>query len=94
LLESVQGAKGGYRLQPTCLQRTLLEVIEAADGPLQNSACIDRGLCEPDSDCPLEVTLEPAVEALRRVLSETRVMDLVKLDRRGVCCSKQKSCCP
>ena len=93
LLESVQGAKGGYRLQPGCLDRTLLQVIEATDGPLQNSACIDRGLCEPGSDCPLELTLEPAVEALRRVLSQTRVEDLVKLDPRKTCCSSHPSDC-
>ena len=54
LLHTSRGARGGVTLAREPKEITLLEVVEAIDGPIQLNECVgENGICTFDSDCPL-----------------------------------------
>jgi Rrf2 family protein len=76
LLVSVKGPNGGYRLARSPNQISLLEIVEAVDGPIrgQNPLSIE----ESDSalDRKLEVLCEQCAEQTRKQLGRVRLSDL------------------
>lgn len=77
LASSKAGRDGGYRLRRSPAEISLLELVEAAEGPLcpDDCAAVD-GACPLDATCPLRATWQRAVEALRSVLATTTLEDL------------------
>jgi Rrf2 family protein len=54
LLHTSRGARGGVTLARGPKEITLLEVIEAIDGPIMLNECVgETGTCTFDDDCPL-----------------------------------------
>src|SRR5512140_2118508 len=54
LLHTSRGARGGVTLARDPKEITLLEVVEAIDGPIQLNECAgDTSTCVFDKDCPL-----------------------------------------
>ena len=54
LLHTSRGARGGVTLARDPKAITLLEVIEAIDGPIMLNECVgDASTCTFDEDCPL-----------------------------------------
>lgn len=54
LLHTSRGARGGVTLAREPKDITLLEVIEAIDGPIMLNECVsDNSICTFDDDCPL-----------------------------------------
>jgi Rrf2 family transcriptional regulator, cysteine metabolism repressor len=55
MVESVQGAKGGYRLPRPLTQMTLGQVIEAVDGPVHVVPCTgDHYNCDQEAACTIK----------------------------------------
>ena len=55
LLHTSRGARGGISLSRDPEQISLLEVIEAIDGPIQLNMCVERdGACAYEENCPLQ----------------------------------------
>ncbi len=55
LLETSRGAKGGVELAKPAEDISLLDVIEAIDGPILLNDCVGESTaCEYDEDCPLK----------------------------------------
>lgn len=78
LLHTSRGARGGVTLARTPKEITLLEVIEAIDGPIQLNECIgDIGSCSFEDDCPLRPVWCDAQEDLVKKLKGTNFADLV-----------------
>jgi Rrf2 family protein len=77
ILDSVRGAGGGFRLSPDALDMTLLQIIEAVEGPFESSVAMQRGLCASEQACPLHRLLQPLNDELKRVLGSTRLRDLI-----------------
>lgn len=75
ILRSHRGAKGGFSLERPAEEITLLEVIEAVDGPIGLCPCLvpSQG-CERMDTCSLYPALAEAQEQLRGVL-ESRTFD-------------------
>ena len=54
LLHTSRGARGGVTLARDPKDITLLEVVEAIDGPIQLNVCVGGdGACIFDEDCPI-----------------------------------------
>jgi len=54
LLHTARGARGGVTLAREPKDISVLEVVEAIDGPIQLNECVaDSGNCSFESDCPL-----------------------------------------
>ncbi len=76
------GSNGGYRLARPPAEVSLLQVVEAGEGPLAPEACALRGgPCHWNAVCPLHEAWTAATDALRSVLSATSLADLVEADR-------------
>lgn len=67
LLNSIRGAKGGLQLARPAAAISLADIIEAVEGPIALTACVDAG----KQDCAMEATCSvrphwPAVNAAMR----------------------------
>ena len=78
LLHTSRGARGGVTLARDAKDITLLEVVEAIDGPIQLNECVgDNGSCSFDSDCPLRPIWCDAQEELVGRLQGTNFADMM-----------------
>jgi Rrf2 family protein len=75
LLRTVMGPRGGYWLARPLSRVTLLEVVEAVEGPLDNH-CAAPPSAHPAFDRRLEAECRRAAAALRRGLAKVRLSDL------------------
>jgi Rrf2 family protein len=83
LIEAKAGRDGGYRLTRRPQDVSLLEVVEAAEGPLLPERCILRGgPCRWEDACSVHPAWSAAVEACRGSLASTTLAELVAADRR------------
>ncbi|MCL4421637.1 MAG: Rrf2 family transcriptional regulator [Actinobacteria bacterium] len=81
LAESKAGKGGGYRLARPPETVSLLEVVEAGEGPLRSERCaLGEGPCRWDVVCPLHETWREATAALRDSLDRTSLAVLVERD--------------
>jgi Rrf2 family protein len=90
LIQAVQGHAGGYRLTRPTAEITLLDVVEAIDGPSSTFVCTEirqRGpLATPpeqcEKACPVARAMIRADHAWREALRATTIADLVADVRR------------
>lgn len=75
ILNSTRGVDGGYALERSPDEITLLEVIEAVDGPLQVSQTVTRGMPE-EAQRRLTAALGEVTAATRRQLAAIRMSNL------------------
>jgi FeS assembly SUF system regulator len=76
LVASLRGAHGGYRLVRQLDQITVAEVIEAIDGPIALTACVDGGDCESQCLCPMRGRWDPVNTAIRAALTAITLADM------------------
>ena len=78
LLHTSRGARGGVMLAREPGDITLLEVVEAIDGPIKLNECVgENGMCIFDSDCPLKPVWCEAQKELVTRLKGTNFAALV-----------------
>jgi Rrf2 family protein len=81
--EARAGRDGGYRLTRRPEAISLLEVVEAAEGPFVLERCILRGgPCHWEAACAVHAAWSAAVQACRESLRGTTLADLVATDGR------------
>ncbi|MBN1535986.1 MAG: Rrf2 family transcriptional regulator [Anaerolineales bacterium] len=72
LLQTSRGARGGVSLARSPEEITLLEVVEAIDGPIFLNECVcDAGLCSFSDECPIHPIWCKAQANLINQLRET-----------------------
>lgn len=78
LLHTSRGARGGVALAREPRHITLLEVIEAIDGPIMLNECVGDGSnCDFEEDCPLKPVWCEAQHELVTRLGSTNFATLV-----------------
>lgn len=81
LAEARAGQQGGYRLRKSPEEISLLEIVEAAEGPLRYERCTLRGgPCHWENVCPLHFTWDEGRQALSAVLQAKTLASLVAVD--------------
>jgi Rrf2 family iron-sulfur cluster assembly transcriptional regulator len=81
LAEARAGRRGGYRLAAAPEDISLLEVVEAAEGPFVLERCILRGgPCRWEDACAVHEAWATAMQACRESLRGTTLADLVATD--------------
>ncbi len=81
-IRSVRGAKGGYRLARPPEEITALEVVEALEGSVSPVGCLDEpGACWQVGSCATEELWRQVDIAVRTVLSNTTLKDLIEKHR-------------
>jgi FeS assembly SUF system regulator len=76
LVTSLRGAHGGYRLTRPLASIPVAEVIEAIDGPIALTACVDGGDCESQCLCPMRGRWDPVNAAIRSALGGITLADM------------------
>ena len=69
LLRSVRGAGGGLQLARPAAAITLVEIIEAVEGPIALTTCVEGGECSADAECRVRPHWPQVNEALRGALA-------------------------
>ncbi len=78
LIDAVRGKGGGYLLARSPEDITLLEVIQAVEGPLAVNLCqTDPPKCG-DSECPVRPVWSSVQEGLRSILAARTLEELVR----------------
>jgi Rrf2 family protein len=84
VLRSVKGPNGGYRLARPAGKITLLEVVEAVDGPIRGQVPFGSdGNGQTGFERRLETVCNEAADQLRRQLQKVRITDLVGRGSKG-----------
>ena len=76
LVVSQRGARGGYRLGRALATIPVADVIEAIDGRIALTACVEGGDCESGCLCPMRGRWDPVNRAIRTALSTITLADM------------------
>ncbi len=77
LVASQRGARGGYRLARPLADIPVADVIEAIDGPIALTACVDGGTgCESQGLCPMAGRWDPVNDAIHSALTSITLADM------------------
>ncbi|MBY6127388.1 SUF system Fe-S cluster assembly regulator [Qipengyuania aquimaris] len=78
LLRSVRGAGGGLQLARPAAAITLADIVEAVEGPIALTACIEGAECSVDHDCRVRPHWPMVNEALRSALADISLVQLAQ----------------
>lgn len=82
ILTATAGPSGGYELGRPPDEVTLLDVVEAVEGPIALERCVVRGIpCSSDGTCAVHDAWAAAQDAMLDRLGETSFAELVERDR-------------
>ncbi len=78
LVASQRGARGGYRLARSLAAMPICDVIEAIDGPIALTSCVEGGAggCEAAALCPVHGRWDPVNDAIREALGAITLADM------------------
>jgi Rrf2 family protein len=80
LLQTSRGARGGVSLARTPEEISLLEVVEAIDGPILLNECVSpNGVCVFGDDCPMRPIWCEAQSELVNRLRDTNFASIIEL---------------
>ncbi|MGZ4788340.1 MAG: RrF2 family transcriptional regulator [Terriglobales bacterium] len=77
LVISRRGPDGGFELVPSSMQATMLDIINAIDGPVQLNTCLgEKGCCSRRDWCPAHSVWAEAQMAMSGVLNRETIGEL------------------
>lgn len=78
LVTSHRGAAGGYSLRRPATEITVADIIEAVEGPIAITTCVEDGddLCGIEPLCPMHDYWSRLNRAIRRALQEISLADI------------------
>ncbi|MBL8049810.1 MAG: Rrf2 family transcriptional regulator [Anaerolineales bacterium] len=78
ILHTSRGLRGGVMLAREPESITLLEVIEAIDGPIKLNECVDsKGICSFEETCPMKLVWCDVQNNLLAKLKKTNFAQLI-----------------
>lgn len=79
LIASHRGVNGGFALAVPADRVSVLDVMEAVEGPTQLNACVTHGMgCNRKSWCPAHIVWVEAQEAMTAVLRRATIEKLAR----------------
>ncbi len=91
LISSKRGKSGGFAILPRGRQASMLEIIEAIEGPICLNVCLASGKsCAREAHCPAHPVWAKAQQAMVQILAQTVIAELAARSParpvRGICC--------
>ena len=86
VLESHRGVKGGYTLAQAPQETTVAEVIEALEGPIAITECIDDspGDCAQEAVCSVRANWQRINQAIRGALERISLAEMAQVHSSGL----------
>jgi Rrf2 family protein len=79
LVTSHRGNTGGFELPGAHREASILEVVEAVEGPIRLNLCLTSDhACERQSRCPVHLVWDEAQSAMEAVLEHATIGDLAQ----------------
>ena len=77
-----RGAKGGYSLDVPASDVTVTEIVQALEGPIALTACVDgaEDACEVENLCPMRGNWNRVNDAIRSALDGVTLADMLDPD--------------
>lgn len=80
-INSYQGNGGGVRLAEGAENKTLLEVIEAVEGPIYLNVCMQGEVaCQFSSQCSVHLVWHEAQAAIQQILGGKKIKELAQVN--------------
>ena len=79
LLRATRGTGGGLQLARPAAAITVADIVEAIEGPIALTACIDGGDCAVPHDCSIKPHWPIVTAALRGALSDIPLTQLTPM---------------
>lgn len=78
LIDSTRGAAGGYRLAAPAGEISIAAIIQALEGPIALTACVEgaHDSCESELICPMRGNWEKVNGAIRQALAGVTLADM------------------
>jgi len=82
LLESTQGASGGYRLSRPAYEITLADIIRAIEGPVRLTSCCEADsspgsdACRREDSCRIKATVQGLNQKISAFLGDVKLSEL------------------
>jgi len=82
LITARRGAKGGYSLDRPAAAVTVTEIIQALEGPIALTACVDgaEDSCDVEHSCPMRGNWNRVNRAIRAALDAVTLADMLDPD--------------
>lgn len=77
LLRSVRGVGGGLQLARPAAAITVADIVEAVEGPIALTACVEAQDCDYEADCKMKPHWPIINQALRGALADIPLTQLV-----------------
>jgi Rrf2 family protein len=77
VLLSIKGPNGGYRLARTPQEISMLEILEAVDGPIRGQAPFTDDEIDGNLNHKLENICKQSADQVRKQLDKVRISDLI-----------------
>ena len=79
LVESLRGARGGFRLRRSPSRISVAQVIVAIDGPIGMTECSTTpGLCSQEGDCTIRANWQRINRVIRQALEEVTLEQMTQ----------------
>jgi len=79
VLMSIKGPNGGYRLAKSPSEITMLEILEAVDGPIRGQSPFTQTEGDGNLDKRLEAICNQSAEQMRKQLQKVRISELASM---------------
>ena len=84
LVSTVRGAQGGYQLAKSPQDITMLDIIDAMEGPIELSECTsDEGHCDRSCQCPVRHVWQRLTDSINGELAKVRLSDMLNQPCEG-----------
>lgn len=79
LVSTVRGAQGGYQLAQTPEEITILDIVDAMEGPIELSECTSaEHVCDKSCNCPVRWVWQQVTDSINGELSKIRLSDMLE----------------
>jgi len=79
LVTTVRGAQGGYQIAKSPQEISILDIIDAMEGPLELSECMtDKNQCTLSCGCPVRRVWEGLTNSINNELAQVRLGSMLE----------------
>ncbi|MEG0900688.1 MAG: Rrf2 family transcriptional regulator [Clostridia bacterium] len=83
LVSTVRGAQGGYQMSRPAAEVSLLQIIDAVEGPIELSECTsDEHSCDRACSCPVRWVWQQVSERINAELDGIKLSDMLTQQRQ------------